>query len=160
MNVRATLVWIKSDERAPLYYKACPLPNSNKKVEPNDNGNGKPWYCAGLNKYFDSYIPRFILSVALCDTTSSQFVSVFDEEGKKILGCDASDIEALREKDDQSTMKYVFDDALYKRYIFKIKASEDTYGDDSRVRLQVHTCEAIDYERESQTLLNEIDAMM
>eukprot|EP01126_Amoeba_proteus_P048646 TRINITY_DN5641_c1_g1_i1.p1 TRINITY_DN5641_c1_g1~~TRINITY_DN5641_c1_g1_i1.p1 ORF type:complete len:371 (-),score=70.40 TRINITY_DN5641_c1_g1_i1:739-1821(-) len=52
-KIKATLNWIKSDERAPLYYKAAP--GSNHKVVENTSGSGKAWYCPKLNKVFFSF---------------------------------------------------------------------------------------------------------
>lgn len=44
VQIKGTIIWINHDDRAPLYYKACP--DNGKKVIENPNpGNGKKWLC-------------------------------------------------------------------------------------------------------------------
>jgi len=158
LKVPCTISYVKHDESAPLYYKAVPSQNQyNHKVVENttDPKNGKPWYCPYLNQYYDSYIPRFILSLVATDFTGSQFLNCFDDCGKLFLGGnEAREVEAL--KNEPSKLEYIFEDALFKRYMLKLRAKEDTYGEEKRIKCIVCAVENIDYVRDGRALIEKI----
>eukprot|EP01127_Copromyxa_protea_P001929 TRINITY_DN11830_c0_g1_i1.p1 TRINITY_DN11830_c0_g1~~TRINITY_DN11830_c0_g1_i1.p1 ORF type:complete len:455 (-),score=75.70 TRINITY_DN11830_c0_g1_i1:51-1415(-) len=158
-KVKATITWIKHDDRAPLFYKA--FPGSNAKVVENTTNNGeKAWFCQKTNQYSDTYEPRFILNMALADSTGAEFVSLFDEWAKTLLGYEAKDVEKFRQDGNESALNIVFDGPIDRRYWVKVKAVEDSYQDESRIRITVVGMEEINHAAESQRLINEIHQMM
>eukprot|EP01126_Amoeba_proteus_P035924 TRINITY_DN3636_c0_g2_i7.p1 TRINITY_DN3636_c0_g2~~TRINITY_DN3636_c0_g2_i7.p1 ORF type:complete len:380 (-),score=93.73 TRINITY_DN3636_c0_g2_i7:570-1709(-) len=154
-KIKATLCWIKHDEAAPLFYKAAPIPSNHKVVE-NPNKTGKPWYCQKLNKYFDTYTPRFVLSVIFSDSTGSQWVNVFDEQAKLLLDADAKTVEELKKSGNQVAIRRLFEKPLYQRMWLKIKAHDDHYQDEAKIRCTVCSVEPIDHVKESRRILSSI----
>jgi len=155
LRIPSTIMWFKRDDQAPLYYKSAP--NERHKVVENttDPGNGKPWYCPGLNQYFDTYTLRFILTLSGCDFSGSEILSCFDDYGKALLGCEASDVEKLKIHD-PSKLDLVFDQALFQRKILKIRAKEEPYGAEQKVKHIISGVETLDYAKESKYLIEKI----
>lgn len=86
---------IKHDENAALYYNACPSEGCNKKVTQNERGL---WHCPKCNREYDSSEARYILSLLVSDHTGSEWVNAFNNEGQLMLGRQANEIRAMREK--------------------------------------------------------------
>jgi len=155
-KVLCTISYIKRDENAPLYYKAVPTADGRQKVVENTTnpGNGKPWYCAALDQYFDTYTPRFILTLLAADFSGSQYLNCFDDCGKLLLGREALEVEALR--NNAPKFDFIFQEALFRRHMIKLRAKEDTWGDDKRLRCVVCGVEPVDFVRESRALIEKI----
>jgi len=158
-KIKGTLMWINHDDRAPLYYKAC-LDSQKKVIENPNPGNGKKWLCEATGQYYDNYDLRYILSCIVGDTTGSKFVTIFNDHGQILLGVPAKEIETLKEKGLSTEMNRIFDEAIFKRYFFTIKATEEMYQDEMKIRCIVSSMEPIDYVGESKRLLEEIDTML
>jgi replication factor A1 len=158
-KIKGTLMWINHDDRAPLFYKAC-LDNQKKVVENPNPGNGKRWLCEATGQYYDNYDCRYILSCVVGDTTGSQFVTIFNDQGVTLLGVQAKEIESYKEQGNSTEMNRIFDAAIFKRYFFVIKATEEMYQDEMKIRCIVSSMEPIDYVVESKRLLDEIDTML
>jgi len=158
---------VNHDEKAPIFYKATPTTEKHKVIEntkTNTKGskepnNGKPWWCPRLDQYFDTYTPRYILSVLAADSTGSQYLNCFDEWGKVILGCEAREIENMKLKD-SSKFEYTFEDALFKKYMIKVKAVEDTYAEEKRLKCIAASIENIDYVKDSRILIEKINNLL
>lgn len=60
----------------------------------------------------------------------------------------------------EAALNFVFDQPIDKRWWVKIRASEDNYQDESRVRYTVSGVEEIDHQAESARLLKEIHEML
>jgi len=157
-KIKGTLMWINHDDRAPLYYKACL--DSQKKVVENPNGNGKKWLCESTGQYYDNYDLRYILSCIVGDTTGSHFVTMFNDHGVALLGVPAKEIEPLKEQGNSIEMNRIFDAAIFKRYFFTIKATEEMYQDEMKFRYTIANMEPINYQDESKRLLDEIESML
>jgi len=145
VKVKGTLTWINHDDRAPLFYKSCT--DSQKKVVENtvNPGNGKKWVCEATGHFYDTYDCRYILSCVVGDTTGSQFVTLFNKEGEVVLGETAKNVESYK-LNDLDSLNIVFEAALFKRYLFTIKATEEMYQDEVKLRCTVAAIEEIDYE--------------
>jgi len=134
-----------------VYYKAVPLPTQRHKVVER---NGK-YFCQATDIEYDTYVPRFILTLLGADSTSSQFLSVFDDLGPAILGVDAKRVEQLREGPSANEQQFnaVFSAALHQRFVMKIKAKEDRYGDSQKLKLTVYGVEKPDYAQLSRGII-------
>jgi len=155
MRIPSTVSWFKRDDQAPLFYKA--VPNDRYKVVENtlDPSNGKAWYSPATKKYYDSYTPRFILTVSGTDFSGSQILNCFDDYGKSLLGCEASDVEHLKIHD-TAKLELVFEQALFQRKILKVRAQEEGQGDELKIQYVICGVENFDFAKESKTLLEKI----
>jgi replication factor A1 len=155
LRIPSTIMWFKRDEQAPLFYKSAPGERHKVVENTQDPSNGKPWYCPGLNQYFSSYTPRFILTLSGGDFTGSEILSCFDDCGKFVVGCDAADVERLK-LHDPAKLELVFAQALFQRKIFKIRAKEEYVGEEQRVKCIINGVEDIDFAKESKNLIEKI----
>jgi hypothetical protein len=57
-------------------------------------------------------------------------------------------------------MNRIFDAAIFKRYFFTIKATEEMYQDEMKFRYTIANMEPINYQDESKRLLDEIESML
>lgn len=57
-------------------------------------------------------------------------------------------------------LNQIFDAAIYQRYFFVIKATEEMYQDEMKIRCIVSSIEKIDYAAESRRLIDEIESML
>jgi replication factor A1 len=158
-KIKGTLMWINHDDRAPLYYKAC-LDSQKKVVENPNPGNGKKWLCESTGQYYDNYDLRYILSCVVGDTTGSQYVTMFNDHGVALLGVPAKEVETLKAQGESSEMNRIFDAAIFKRYFFTIKATEEMYQDEMKIRCVIANMEPINYTNESKRLIDEIESML
>jgi len=158
-KIKGTLIWINHEDRAPLFYKAC-LDSQKKVIENPNPGNGKRWLCEATGQYYDNYDLRYILSCIVGDTTGSQFVTIFNDQGAMLLGVSAKEIETLKDQGRSGEMNAIFDAAVYKRFLFTIKATEEMYQDEMRIRCTVSAMEPINFTSESKRLIDEIESML
>jgi len=121
-TVQATILLIKHDEQAPLYYMSCPTQGCNKKVV-EDQQTGM-WYCAKCSNSFRESNARYILNVKISDDTLSDFATVFDDAGIQLLGKKANEIRQMRENSDPE-LEFIIECAIQRRYIFKVKATKN-----------------------------------
>lgn len=62
----------------------------------------------------------------------------------------------LTSKGNEAGLNFIFDQPIDRRYWIKIRAAEDSYQDESRIRYTVAGVEEIDHQAESARLLKEI----
>jgi len=158
-KIKGTLIWINHEDRAPLFYKAC-LDSQKKVIENPNPGNGKRWLCESTGQYYDNYDLRYILSCIVGDTTGSQFVTIFNDQGVVLLGVPAKEIETLKEQGRSGEMNAIFDAAIFKRFLFTIRATEEMYQDEMKIRCTVSAMEPINFTSESKRLIDEIESML
>lgn len=139
------------EERKP-YYLAAPEGSisAGKKVIEQEG----QWLCEKDGQLYSTYEPRYIYNFRICDHTNGNFVTCFNETAKKLLGKDASELEKMsyNEKDDK-IWNSIVQLPLFKIYNFKLRAREDTYNDQSRIKFDCQSFEEIDYKKESRRLL-------
>jgi len=153
-KVVCTIMWIKHDENSMVYYKAVPLPDGRAKVV---ESNGR-YQCPSTGQIYDTYIPRFMITVLVGDASSSRFVSVFDDYGSVILGADAKTVEQLREGPNANEQQFnaIFEAALYQRYALKLKAKEEFYGDAPQTRITVYGVEKVNYAEQCRNIISSL----
>jgi len=152
-NVQATILIINHADNAPLFYTACPAEGCNKKVIQDEQTN--MWTCLKCQKNYPNSNARYILSVRIADTTLAQWATAFNDIGTQLLGEEANKIKALRDRTDPE-LEFIFDKASFRRYNFKIKAQEEIYQDEPKIKFTIQSFEPIDYAQESSNLLQKI----
>jgi len=131
-----------------VYYPACS--KCNKKV----NQVGDVWRCEHCDANYDTPDYRYILSCNASDHTGSQWINSFDDVAKQLLGIDAK---TLNEQRDEPAYDAVFDEAVFKSYKFRIRAKQETYQDDTRLKYVVHRIFPMDYVQDTANLIEEIN---
>lgn len=153
-QVQAAVMLIKSDSK--IMYPGCPEPNCKHKV--TDMGPNQ-WHCEHCQKTFPNCLQRYCLGFSIVDMTGLTWVSSFHEVGCDIMGVTADELDAWR-----STNPEAFDAALqaahHRRFIFTLRAKQETYNDDTRVKINVLRVAPVDPVKESASLIGEIRKLM
>jgi len=149
--VKATVTILRGDGN--LWYTACPGEKCNRKIGQNVNGM---YSCEHCRRDYDHYIPRYVFSFSASDHTGSQWLSCFNDVGEKILGHPATFMEGIK---DTPQWTATFYEATHKQYKFKIKALEQEYQGEWRLKCTTISATEINFLKESTNLLNQINQM-
>ncbi|KAI8339707.1 hypothetical protein BC941DRAFT_372880 [Chlamydoabsidia padenii] len=147
---RGTIMFFKNENYS---YPGCP--DCRKKLIQEVSH----WRCEKCQKNHDAPLYKYVLSFSVEDATGHLFLNAFDEVGGPLLKISANEMAALRETDEVAS-RMVFTDATFKTYNFKIKAFQQVFNDSPRTKYQVLEATPIDFIRESQDLVTEIEKLM
>lgn len=148
--VKAMVTTVSS--KGTMYYPGCP--DCRKKLIEDANGNGT-WRCEKCDKSFDRPSYRYVLSVCVNDETDQFWASCFEEAGVEILGLSADELHDIHE---QNPMLYEDKITRFPRYeyIIKIRASQDMYQNQMRVRRSVLSITKVNFVEEAHRLLKDL----
>jgi len=153
----STITYFKRDftsEKMP-WYLACPNKDCNKKVTVNDVSGEV--FCEKCNMNYAQGVPRYILNFIICDYSGSAWVTAFNEQAEAILGVPASRLQECKTANNEQAFESVFQQAVFKSFVFKIRAKAETVQDEQRVRCHAIGIAPLDYRKEAQALLQEIE---
>jgi len=154
----STITYFKRDfgsDKMP-WYLACPNRECNKKVSTSDVDGSV--HCDKCNRtYGEGGIPRYILNFIICDYSGSCWITAFNEQAEQILEVSASKLQEYKMQGNEAAFEAVFQRAVFKSFVFKIRAKMEQGMDEQRVRCHAVGAAQIDYKRESQMLLEEIE---
>jgi replication factor A1 len=151
-GIRATITLFKHDQSVNMTYDSCPAEKCLKKVTENPDGS---YYCDKCKRNYPDCHIRYVLNMVLADSSTSTFVSVFDEAGTVIVGQEASEIKKLRQMESPDLPAFL-DGIVHLEAIFKIKAAEELYNDEYRAKCAVLGAYPIDYIKESASIISKI----
>jgi len=137
----------------PPWYNAVPEGDSKGKV--TENGDGT-WTNLKTGDKYDTYKPRYVLRLRISDFSGGEYCSAFNEEATEFLGISAEDLETFVKNGNEDGFEKPFTDAMFKPCNVKIKAKEDTYQGQSRVKYTIQELKEFDYVAESQKLFEEV----
>ena len=63
----------------------------------------------------------------MIDSTDSNWVTMFQDQGENILGVSSNELASLRENNPDSFQK-VFNEATFKEFFFKLRVKMETYN--------------------------------
>eukprot|EP01123_Difflugia_compressa_P015744 TRINITY_DN9047_c0_g1_i1.p1 TRINITY_DN9047_c0_g1~~TRINITY_DN9047_c0_g1_i1.p1 ORF type:complete len:113 (-),score=7.02 TRINITY_DN9047_c0_g1_i1:3-341(-) len=98
---------------------------------------------------------RYILSMRIADNSVSEWATSFNDTGVLIMGIDANSVKQMRDTQDPR-IETLFATATFRRYNFKMKAQEELYQDEQRIKLTIQSVQPIDYVQESHMLIEKI----
>lgn len=163
--VPATITFIPHER--PPFYMACSheVPDErnegkmrlcNRKVEQN----GGSWTCSADHQC-QHPTARWIAQFLVADWSGGQYVSSFDEQGQKILGCPASEAARLWDlKETDTTManqlETLFKSALFKRWRIRIKSKKEIWMDEERIKMSAVELAPLDFVKEARSKLDEV----
>ena len=145
-------VYIKSDSAVRLD-TACPTESCNKKVT-EDGPN--MWRCEKCQKVYDRCDHRYILSLQVADSTGQTWINAFNETGEQLLGKTAEELYYLKTSDEAEYLR-VFKEALFKPYIFRIRAKQESYQGETKLRCNVMAALPVNAEDECKLMIDKIE---
>ncbi|XP_013419280.1 replication protein A 70 kDa DNA-binding subunit isoform X2 [Lingula anatina] len=151
-SAKGTVIFMRKEN---CMYQACPKMDCNKKVVDQSNGL---YRCEKCQLEYPNYKWRMILSANLADYSDNQWVTCFQETTETLLGKSADELGSLRESDEAS-FDQIFQEATFKSYTFKLRAKQETYNDESRLKTIVVNATPIDYREYNRKLIQDIEKM-
>ncbi|KAI7990401.1 Replication protein A 70 kDa DNA-binding subunit B [Camellia lanceoleosa] len=91
-SMRAYISFIKPDQT--MWYRACKT--CNKKVT---EAIGSGYWCEGCQKNDEECSLRYIMVVKVSDASGEAWLSVFNEQAEKIIGCSADELDKLKSQE-------------------------------------------------------------
>ncbi|KRZ71263.1 Replication protein A 70 kDa DNA-binding subunit [Trichinella papuae] len=140
-NVSGSVMYVSREN---CMYPACPSPDCNKKIADLNTGL---YRCEKCNKDFPSFKWRLLLSIRVGDFSGSVMTTLFQDTAEKLLNCDVDRLVNLREQDVDS-FDAVFDNVLLKSFIFRLRAKQEIYNDEMRMKyvcMQVYEINKLQY---------------
>jgi len=111
------------------------------------------WRCEKCDKTHPKPEHRYILSISVLDHTGQLWLSCFDEAARVVMGMSADQLVELRETEDTAYTS-AFEAATCQTWMFKCRASQDTYQDVQRVRYTAVSASHVNFPAESAKLVN------
>lgn len=148
-SVKAVVNFLKADKFA---YPACSNENCNKKVIEQGDGT---WRCEKCET--DNAAPqwRYMLTISAMDETSQIWLSLFNDQAEQLIGVNAGKLTDLKENDPDEFTK-ITQKVQMAEYDFRIRAKEDTYNDESRIRYTVANLHKLNFKAEADYLATEL----
>ncbi|XP_068654082.1 replication protein A 70 kDa DNA-binding subunit B [Aristolochia californica] len=149
-SLKAYVSFIKPDQK--MWYRACKL--CNKKVT---EALGSGYWCEGCQKNDAESSLRYILVVKISDPTGEAWVSVFNEQAEKIIGCTADELERMKsETEDGKLFQQKLKEAKWVPHLFRVSVAQHEYNNEKRQRITLRAIGPVDWSAESRYLLEEI----
>jgi len=137
-----------------LMYKACPV-CKKKVVEVSSSVR-----CEKCNKTLESEEVdfRYMAQATLTDITDYHYVTLWNDAGEAAFGCPAKELRRLEEEEHDTFVKRV-NGIKYRLFQFNVKAVNDSYQNERRLKLQVNGLQPVDRadQKRLQRMRAEID---
>ncbi|KAL0415942.1 UNVERIFIED_CONTAM: Replication protein A DNA-binding subunit B [Sesamum latifolium] len=150
--IKAYISYIKPDQA--MWYRACKT--CNKKVT---EAVGSGYWCEGCQKNEDNCSLRYIMAVKVSDASGEAYLSVFNEQAEKIIGCSADELNDLKSQDGDSAYQAKLKEATWVRHLFRVSVTPHEYNNEKKQRITIRAVSPIDYATESKYLIEEISKM-
>ncbi|KAH9282620.1 Replication protein A 70 kDa DNA-binding subunit [Echinococcus granulosus] len=151
---KAVVTFLKKEN---FMYQACTTEGCQKKVL--DLGNGL-YRCEKCNRETPNYKWRLLLSVKISDMTGEHWITCFQNTAEVILGRNAEELGAIKESKDENQMDNVFVNAIFKSWIFRLRAKVDTFNDESRLRVVAIEAKPVSFADYGRQLQKQIEAII
>ncbi|KAL6541214.1 Replication protein A 70 kDa DNA-binding subunit B [Orobanche hederae] len=150
--IKAHISFIKHDQT--MWYRACKT--CNKKVT---EAVGSGYWCEGCQKNERDFSLRYIMAVKVSDASGEAYLSVFNEQAQKIIGCSADDLNELKSQDGESHYLMKLKEATWAPHLFLVSVTPHEYNNEKRQRITIRAVAPLDYANESKFLIEEISKM-
>ncbi|XP_047969725.1 replication protein A 70 kDa DNA-binding subunit B-like [Salvia hispanica] len=148
-SIKAYVSTIKPDQA--MSYRACKT--CSKKVT---EAVGSGYWCEGCQKNEDGCSLRYIMALKVSDASGEAFVSVFNEQAEKMIGCTADELNEIKLHDGEATYQKKLKEATWVPHLFRVSVAQNEYNNEKRQRITVRAVAPIDYAAESKYLIEEM----
>ncbi|XP_022769316.1 replication protein A 70 kDa DNA-binding subunit B-like [Durio zibethinus] len=151
-SIKAFISLIRPEQA--MWYRACKT--CNKKVT---EALGSGYWCEGCQKNEDCSL-RYIMVSKISDASGEAWVSAFNEEAEKIVGCSADELDKLKlEEGEINAYQQKLKEATWVPHLFRVSVTQNEYNNQKRQRITVKAVAPIDFSEESRFLLEDIKKM-
>ncbi|KAK8686235.1 hypothetical protein V6N13_125262 [Hibiscus sabdariffa] len=152
-SIKAFVSLIRPEQA--MWYCGCKT--CNKKVT---EAIGSGYWCEGCQKNDEECNLRYIMVSKISDTRGEAWVSAFNEEAEKIVGCSAGELDKLKsELGDIDGYQQKLKEATWIPHLFRVSVTQNEYNNEKRQRITVRAVAPIDFAEESRYLLEDIKKM-
>ncbi|QLG73300.1 hypothetical protein HG535_0E03840 [Zygotorulaspora mrakii] len=148
-SVKAAVSFLKVDNFA---YPACTNENCNKKVIEQSDGT---WRCEKCDTNNESVDWRYMLTISVIDESGHMWLTLFNDQAKELIGVDAATLVNLK-NDDSDEFTKITQSIQMNQYDFRVRAREDSYNDQTRIRYTVANLHKLNYKAEADFLAGEL----
>ncbi|GMM57170.1 replication factor A subunit protein [Maudiozyma humilis] len=148
-TIKAAINFLKVDNFA---YPACSNDNCNKKVIEEPDGT---WRCEKCDTNNAAPQWRYMLTVSVLDETNQLWLTLFNEQAEQLLGVDATELVRLKDEEPDQFTK-VTQSIQMNQYDLRVRAKEDTYNDQTRIRYTVANIHKLNWKSEADYLANQL----
>lgn len=151
-NIKAFINYIKPDQ--PMWYRACKT--CNKKVI---EAVGSGYWCEGCQKNDEECSLRYIMVVKVADATGEAWLSLFNEQAEKIIGCSADELDRIKSEEGDAKVSQKLKEATWIPRLFRVSVAQTEYMNEKRQRITIRAEAAIDWSAESRYLMEEMSKL-
>ncbi|KAK2979651.1 hypothetical protein RJ640_015059, partial [Escallonia rubra] len=152
-SIRAYVSLIKPDQT--MWYKACKT--CNKKVT---EAIGSGYWCEGCQKNDEECCLRYILALKLSDSSGEAWVSAFNEQAEKIIGCSADELDKMKSQEGEGNpFQLKLKEATWVPHLFRVSVTPQEYNNEKRQRITIRAVAPVDFAAESKFMLEQISKM-
>ncbi|KAI4303759.1 hypothetical protein MLD38_039355 [Melastoma candidum] len=152
-STRAFVSFIRPDQA--MWYRACKT--CKKKVT---EAIGSGYWCEGCQKSEAACTLRYIMVVKITDASGEAYVSTFNEEAERIIGCPADELDQLKSQvSEENLYQQKLKRATWVPHLFRISVAQHEYNGEKRQRITARAVVPVDFAAESRYLLEEISKM-
>lgn len=153
-SIRGNISFIKADQA--MWYRACKT--CNKKVT---EGMDAGYWCESCQKNDAECNLRYIMVAKVSDASGEAFISTFNEEAEKIIGCPAEELDNLRSQDgEENPYAMKLKKATWIPHLMRVSVSQNEYNGEKRQRITARAVVPVDFAVESKFLLEDISKMI
>ncbi|KAA8541041.1 hypothetical protein F0562_025004 [Nyssa sinensis] len=152
-SIKAYVSFIKPDQT--MSYRACKT--CNKKVT---EAIGSGYWCEGCQKNDDECSLRYIMVVKVSDASGEAWLSVFNEQAEKIIGCSADELDKLKSQEGEGNFfQMKLKEVTWVPHLFRVSVAQQEYMNEKRQRITIRAVAPVDFAAESRLLLEDISKM-
>ncbi|XP_019199875.1 PREDICTED: replication protein A 70 kDa DNA-binding subunit B-like [Ipomoea nil] len=151
-RIKASISYIKPDQA--MWYRGCKT--CNKKVT---EAIGSGYWCEGCQKNDEECRLRYIMVMKVSDASGEAWLSVFNEQAEKIIGCTADELDRVKSQDGESVFQEKLKEATWTPYLLQVSVAVQEYNNEKRQRITVRGVAPVDYVEESKYMLEEMAKM-
>ncbi len=107
-----------------------------------------------LDECYQQPLTTFCLHLG-SDYTGSNYLTAFDDQAKMVLGVSADELWEMHQID-ETNAQAVWQKSLFQTFVFKVRAKNERYNDNDRVKCSVMECSPVNFKDESSKLLETI----
>ncbi|AOW05464.1 hypothetical protein B0I72DRAFT_140579 [Yarrowia lipolytica] len=148
--------WVVHVRTGNFAYPACQTPDCNKKVVEH----GDEWRCEKCEKNMDKPLYRYILSINVGDATGSMWLTAFNEPAEVIMGMTADQLTEIQTSQGDDEFEQAVQKVTGKQYTLRCRSKQEFYNEESKARHQVLTAQALDYLKDIDELIKDLDQYM
>ncbi|KAM1081147.1 hypothetical protein ACFX2I_015634 [Malus domestica] len=152
-SVKAFISSIRPDQA--MWYRACKT--CNKKVT---EAIGSGYWCEGCQKNDEECSLRYISVARVTDVSGETYLSLFNDEAERVIGCSADELDKLKSQDgDENEFQQKLKEATWVPHLFRVSVTLNEYNNEKRKRITARAVAPVDFAAESRFLLEEISKM-